>query len=81
MKAVGHAVVVTRHAGDSPPRDVNRALACRARIQGIIAEDVAFGVLHGPIDFPVVSSKYAVRTDPPTKMQRIPAAGTDEIVL
>jgi hypothetical protein len=42
-------------------------------MQGIIAEDVAFGVLHGPIDLPVVSSKYAVRADPPTKMQRMPA--------
>jgi hypothetical protein len=66
---------VTRHAGDSPPRDVNRALARRARMQGIIAEDVAFGVLHGPIDFPLVSSKYAVRADPPTKIERMPAAG------
>jgi hypothetical protein len=50
-------------------------------MQGIIAEDVALGVLHGPIDFPVVSSKYAVRADPLTKMQRMPAAGTAEILL
>jgi hypothetical protein len=62
------AVVGTRHAGDSPPRDVNRARVGRARMQGIIAEDVAFGVLHGPIGLPVVSSKYAVRADLPTEM-------------
>jgi len=43
-------------------------------MQGIIAEDVAFGVLHGPIDLPLVSSKYAVHADPPTKIERIPAA-------
>jgi hypothetical protein len=43
-------------------------------MQGIIAEDVAFGVLHGPIGFPAVSSKYAVRADPPTKIERMPAA-------
>src|SRR5262249_4869294 len=31
LKAVDHAVVVTRHAGDSPPRDVNRrSLVVRA---------------------------------------------------
>jgi len=65
---------VTRHAGDSPPRDVNRALARRARMQGIIAEEVAFGVLHGPIGLPAVSSKYAVRADPPTHIERMPAA-------
>jgi hypothetical protein len=43
-------------------------------MQGIIAEDVAFGVLHGPIDLPLVSSKYAVRADPPTKIEPMPAA-------
>jgi hypothetical protein len=74
------AVGVT-HAGDSPPRDVNRALAGRAGMQGIIADDVAFGVLHGPIGFPVVLSKFAVRADPATKMQRMPAAGSARILL
>jgi hypothetical protein len=75
------AVVVTRHGGDLPPRDVNRALAHRARMQGIIAEDVAFGVLHGPIGLPGVSSKYAVRADPSTKMQRMPAAASAMILM
>ena len=68
-------------AADSPPRDVKRALAHRARMQGIIGEDVAFGVLHGPISLPVVSSKYAVRADLPTRMQRLPAAGPARILL
>jgi len=74
------AVGVT-HASESPPRDVNRALAHRARMQGIIAEDVAFGVLHWPIGLAVVSSKYAGRADPPTEMQRMPAAGSATILL
>jgi len=50
-------------------------------MQGIIADDVAFGVLHGPIGFPVVLSKFAVRADPATKMQRMPAAGSARILL
>jgi hypothetical protein len=44
-------------------------------MQGIIVEDVAFGVLHGLIGLAAVSSKFAVRADPPTRMQRMPAAG------